>query len=634
MIDTNFTGNAAKTGYGGYFDISSSSTTADTLYAGYFTTSVTGNAARTNNRGIYSTAVSSSTTADTLYAADFLADHNGAISTGTKNVYGLRSLATTDTPTDSGGTINTYAGYFDATGATGGTSNVFGVYIADVSGGDDNIALCFDCDGTYSATTVASGIQFGLDSTNTQNLRIFRSSGAAAAQITIEDEAGTDLFNADTTTLQLNLSGADQPERLCHGGADASRALVSIGDCAVSGADFAEYFGSDGTLEPGEVVALDGEATGIENLEYGLLTKTFVKKSTSSYDQTLVGVVSTNPFSEVLGDRTFTPDEHRVPVALSGQAPVKVSTENGPVLPGDPLTSSSTPGVGMRATEPGRVIGMALSSYENPDPTVVGTIIVFVNPSFYFGDLTSEGSLADSQQITDNNQLTINNEQIAGINTQEPGVSAGLDQPLTRAETENLVRTLINEHEATASTGQQTTATSSASPTIDEFLIKVPEYLTSVQKVVLQTLEATLVNVNKLVAGVIESLPGKNLTVKLAADSATGQTGSLQVTDQNETAVVNIDAGGNLEASGSAIVNKLNLRKETTSVGTGTILSGASSIVINSTSVTTDSLIFVTATTTTDKTLAVTNKVAGNSFTVEIKTPAEADINFNWWIVN
>jgi len=60
--------------------------------------------------------------------------------------------------------------------------------------------------------------------------------------------------------------------------------------------------------------------------------------------------------------------------------PIFISTENGEIKMGDYLTSSSLKGVAMKATEPGRVIGMALESYDGQG---TGKIIVFVNPHWY-----------------------------------------------------------------------------------------------------------------------------------------------------------------------------------------------------------------------------------------------------------
>jgi hypothetical protein len=52
-------------------------------------------------------------------------------------------------------------------------------------------------------------------------------------------------------------------------------------------------------------------------------------------------------------------------VALSGRVPVKVSLENGEIKKGDYLTSSSTPGVAMKALRPGPVVGKALEGFDS-----------------------------------------------------------------------------------------------------------------------------------------------------------------------------------------------------------------------------------------------------------------------------
>jgi len=54
--------------------------------------------------------------------------------------------------------------------------------------------------------------------------------------------------------------------------------------------------------------------------------------------------------------------EGHVPLAIAGIVPVKATTENGAIQPGDLLTTSSTPGHAMKATEAeaGTVLGKAL----------------------------------------------------------------------------------------------------------------------------------------------------------------------------------------------------------------------------------------------------------------------------------
>ena len=131
----------------------------------------------------------------------------------------------------------------------------------------------------------------------------------------------------------------------------------------VTGADLAEiYYAHDSYIEPGSVVSLDpAVALG-------------VTKSTSAYDANVLGVVSSQP-GLVIGSTEDSSSGTPVLVALSGRVPVKVSAENGPIRPGDYITASSMPGVGMRATKAGPVIGKALTGYNGEG---VGTLVMFV----------------------------------------------------------------------------------------------------------------------------------------------------------------------------------------------------------------------------------------------------------------
>jgi hypothetical protein len=93
-----------------------------------------------------------------------------------------------------------------------------------------------------------------------------------------------------------------------------------------------------------------------------------------------VGVVSTRP--------GFLAGEYKAgsyPIALSGRVPTNVSDENGAVAIGDPLTTSSTPGVAMKATKPGPILGYAM------EPLLSGTgkVVAFIRASFYSGSGTN-----------------------------------------------------------------------------------------------------------------------------------------------------------------------------------------------------------------------------------------------------
>lgn len=129
------------------------------------------------------------------------------------------------------------------------------------------------------------------------------------------------------------------------------------------GKDLAEIFPASEKVSPGDVLIID------DTDELAL------KKSRSSYNPKVVGVVSTAPAlilegERIVADFAFTDNETlSPPVALAGQVPCKVSLENGPIAYGDLLTTSSTPGHAMKATDQslffGTILGKALEPFND-----------------------------------------------------------------------------------------------------------------------------------------------------------------------------------------------------------------------------------------------------------------------------
>jgi subtilisin family serine protease len=123
------------------------------------------------------------------------------------------------------------------------------------------------------------------------------------------------------------------------------------GSWNAGGADVAEYIAVSEPVEPGDVVELDPH-----NPKY-------YRKARSAYSPLVAGVISTQP-GVVLGARTQS--EGRALLALVGRVPVKATTENGPIRPGDLLTSASKPGYAMRCESAaqceGAIIGKALEA--------------------------------------------------------------------------------------------------------------------------------------------------------------------------------------------------------------------------------------------------------------------------------
>jgi hypothetical protein len=126
------------------------------------------------------------------------------------------------------------------------------------------------------------------------------------------------------------------------------------------GADFAEMLPGSIGLEPGDVLVVGPD---------GALTR-----STEPYQASVVGVYSSQP--GVLGGAADGVDlTGKVPLAVMGVVPIKVSAENGAIQPGDLLTTSSTPGHAMKVTpvlindipfyRNGVIIGKALGSLKS-----------------------------------------------------------------------------------------------------------------------------------------------------------------------------------------------------------------------------------------------------------------------------
>jgi len=126
----------------------------------------------------------------------------------------------------------------------------------------------------------------------------------------------------------------------------------------------------------------------------------FIERSSKPYQQTLIGIISSNP-KEILGEGN---ENDSRPVALIGTVPVKVSTKNGEIKPGDYLTSSDIPGVAMKANGFGRVIGMALEPYNGEG---IGKIKVFLNPHFAMIPLSEDGNFDISTSTATSSEVSI-----------------------------------------------------------------------------------------------------------------------------------------------------------------------------------------------------------------------------------
>ncbi|MBI4133103.1 hypothetical protein HY478_00665 [Candidatus Uhrbacteria bacterium] len=343
-------------------------------------------------------------------AVDMLSIDNSAFPTVTNQVHGIEAT------------------FFQGAAVGSQQNNVINAVLTTTTGdaGDEGAGLKVDIVNTSTAGTQEGITIFNLATSTaaTENFIIMRNQDgiAVANAIQIDATAGspiTTAINIETpeVTTDIRLQNDEVIENNTDGTisfTDGANTLVSIMDQGTQGQltvegmvcvrsatacpafaagrlyvdtagtvggddpgdvfDLAEYYPATEPVEPGDVLVIDRAA----NIR--------VRKSQAPYEPALIGAASTSP-AIAIEDGWFavggiTQTNPRKPlVALVGRVPVKVTDENGPIAPGDPVTSSSTPGYAMRATEPGYVIGRALESSD----TGGGMVRVFVNPGWFNG---------------------------------------------------------------------------------------------------------------------------------------------------------------------------------------------------------------------------------------------------------
>jgi hypothetical protein len=131
----------------------------------------------------------------------------------------------------------------------------------------------------------------------------------------------------------------------------------------VGGGDFAESVdiaGPPAEYEPGDVLVIGNGGA--------------FAKSAEPYSRLVAGVCPTKP--GIVGRRTNDPEKlsKQIPMAVVGIVPIKVSTENGAIHPGDLLVTSSRLGYAMKGTDSSRmlgaIIGKSLGAIESGDGVI------------------------------------------------------------------------------------------------------------------------------------------------------------------------------------------------------------------------------------------------------------------------
>jgi hypothetical protein len=154
---------------------------------------------------------------------------------------------------------------------------------------------------------------------------------------------------------------------------------AGTGVTATSGAaDFAEYMLLSTASSDGDIVGFGGG----------------VKRIAQSGDP-LLGAISNNAAFIANGSLEGTPNA--AVVGFAGVVTTKVNTSNGNINDGDPITVSTTPGIGMKQTGSGYTLGYALGSYSAGG---TGMIDIFVAPKYTDVSVINGGSSGSSGFFT------------------------------------------------------------------------------------------------------------------------------------------------------------------------------------------------------------------------------------------
>ncbi len=231
-------------------------------------------------------------------------------------------------------------GYYGSSGVEGWSDSGKGVYAyTQNSTGVYNAALYAE-NGNTGASTPAGIAIFGINHSADASI-VARNTGPGDTYRAINQDNSAVVFRV-TNTGHIYTSGVNS-----------------------TGADLAESFSiSTNAPEPGTLMVIDPDHPGQ------------LKPSSSAYDPLVAGIVSG---AGDLQPGVTLSDQEGVAIALAGRVYVKAEAFSGAIHPGDLLTTSSMPGLAMKATDrllaQGAIIGKAMTGLESG----TGLVLVLVS---------------------------------------------------------------------------------------------------------------------------------------------------------------------------------------------------------------------------------------------------------------
>lgn len=218
-----------------------------------------------------------------------------------------------------------------------------------------------------------------------------------------------------TTTLDLGSGGGTFA--VCHGTSAGATDNVVLADCTgTPAADFAEIYPTEKGLILGDIVKTGNKLVNTydQTEDGGKPDWTKVKgqitelaKSDRPYQNEMIGIVSDNYSDFSSTGHNIKEEDNPTSIGLKGRLPVNMSQSSEAIEPGDYITSSSEPGLGMKATQSGYVVGRALESWQPGSGKT--SVMTFIDLRYFDqserltadGDLVIEGSSLADYKVKD-----------------------------------------------------------------------------------------------------------------------------------------------------------------------------------------------------------------------------------------
>ena len=225
---------------------------------------------------------------------------------------------------------------------------------------------------TGTPRLVLSGGNMGIGTfAPVQRIHLFRS-GTIGVRFRMSNSEGSADVGTNDNELKFYV-GATEVGSADSAGAWSLNGTVTVQILEITGgSDLSENFQispvAGGEVLPGMVVAMNVDQPGA------------LRVSDSTYDRTVAGIVSGAgglSTGMIMGQQGSVADG-KYPVALTGRVYCMVDADLAPVVPGDLLTTSATPGHAMKALDYGQAQGAIIGKAMTPLTSGKGLVLVLV----------------------------------------------------------------------------------------------------------------------------------------------------------------------------------------------------------------------------------------------------------------